>query len=240
MEGLTCPECHLTFSKKDAMVRHKRNKHGTAQPYPQRTDAYPPPPPPPPSPPPSPPPPLSPPRCRHEIMPPPPPQKGSIPPPPPSPPQKGIISPPPPLSQKGIIPPLPRRRGLYHHRRRRRELYHHCRHRSRRRSRWEYTTTVAAAGGEYIPTTSTRGREYLYTGKTEQFVFKHPFTMTTSGPTAYGKTYFVKTMLKNITKCVNQHPRESSGLTSDGSNSMMKYSGMLYHMHNLYRGYLQI
>ena len=43
MEGLTCPECHLTFFRKDAMLRHKRNKPGTTQPYPQSTYAYPPP-----------------------------------------------------------------------------------------------------------------------------------------------------------------------------------------------------
>ena len=54
----TCPECEMEFSRRDAMLRHKRNKHGTTHPYPQSSDAYPPPPPPPPmTPPPTPPPP---------------------------------------------------------------------------------------------------------------------------------------------------------------------------------------
>jgi hypothetical protein len=44
----TCPECEMEFSRRDAMLRHKRNKHGTTRPYPQSSDAYPPPPPPPP------------------------------------------------------------------------------------------------------------------------------------------------------------------------------------------------
>jgi hypothetical protein len=43
----TCPECDMEFSRKDAMLRHKRNRHGTTQPYPQSSQAYPPPPPPP-------------------------------------------------------------------------------------------------------------------------------------------------------------------------------------------------
>jgi hypothetical protein len=30
------------FSRKDVMLRHKRNKHGTTHPYPQSSDAYPP------------------------------------------------------------------------------------------------------------------------------------------------------------------------------------------------------
>jgi hypothetical protein len=88
MEGLTCPECHLTFARKDVMLRHKRNKHGTTQPYPQSTDAYSPPPPPP----------------QKEIIPPPPPEKGII--PPPSPPQKGNIQPPSPQEEENISPSL--------------------------------------------------------------------------------------------------------------------------------------
>jgi hypothetical protein len=40
----------MEFSRRDAMLRHKRNKHGTTRPYPQSSDAYPPPPPPPPPP----------------------------------------------------------------------------------------------------------------------------------------------------------------------------------------------
>jgi hypothetical protein len=42
----TCPECEMEFSRRDAMLRHKRNKHGTTHPYPQTSDAYPPPTPP--------------------------------------------------------------------------------------------------------------------------------------------------------------------------------------------------
>ena len=49
----TCPECDMKCFRKDALLRHKRNRHGTTQPYPQSSDAYPPsnrayPPPPPP------------------------------------------------------------------------------------------------------------------------------------------------------------------------------------------------
>jgi hypothetical protein len=45
--------CDMKFSRKDALLRHKRNRHGATQPYPQSSDAYPPssqayPPPPPP------------------------------------------------------------------------------------------------------------------------------------------------------------------------------------------------
>ena len=59
----TCPECDMEFSRKDALLRHERNRHKTTQPYPQSSDAYPPSSqayPPPPIPPP-PPPPLTPP-----------------------------------------------------------------------------------------------------------------------------------------------------------------------------------
>jgi GTPase SAR1 family protein len=38
----TCPVCKLKCSRKDVMLRHKRNKHGTTHPYPQSSDAYPP------------------------------------------------------------------------------------------------------------------------------------------------------------------------------------------------------
>ena len=38
----TCPVCKLKCSRKDVMLRHKRNKHGTTRPYPQSSDAYPP------------------------------------------------------------------------------------------------------------------------------------------------------------------------------------------------------
>ncbi|VDI72109.1 Hypothetical predicted protein [Mytilus galloprovincialis] len=34
--------------------------------------------------------------------------------------------------------------------------------------------------------------------ETEHFVFKHPFTMTVSGPTSCGKTFFVKQLLQNL------------------------------------------
>ena len=53
----TCPECDIVFSRKDAMLRHKRNRHEINQPYPQSTGPYPPPLPPPSPPPPPPPPP---------------------------------------------------------------------------------------------------------------------------------------------------------------------------------------
>ena len=38
----TCPKCEMEFSRRDAMLRNKRNKHGTTHPYPQSSDAYPP------------------------------------------------------------------------------------------------------------------------------------------------------------------------------------------------------
>jgi hypothetical protein len=38
----TCPVCKLKCSRKDVMLRHKRNKHGTTHAYPQSSDAYPP------------------------------------------------------------------------------------------------------------------------------------------------------------------------------------------------------
>ena len=54
MMSATCPECDMEFSRKDALLRHKRNRHQTTQPFLQSSDAYPPssqayPPPPPPS-----------------------------------------------------------------------------------------------------------------------------------------------------------------------------------------------
>ena len=57
-KSTTCPECDMEFSRKDALIRHNRNKHGinqayppSIQAYPLSTHAYPPPPtPPPPSP----------------------------------------------------------------------------------------------------------------------------------------------------------------------------------------------
>jgi hypothetical protein len=36
-----CPVCKLKCSRKDVMLRHKRNKHGTTHPYSQSSDAYP-------------------------------------------------------------------------------------------------------------------------------------------------------------------------------------------------------
>ena len=81
----TCPECDMEFSRKDAFIRHNRNKHGISQAYPPSiqayplsTHAYPPPPQPPPLPP---PPPQPPPPPRQ----PPPPPPLTPPPPPPSP-----------------------------------------------------------------------------------------------------------------------------------------------------------
>ena len=38
----TCPVCKLKCSRKDVVLRHKRNKHGTTHRYPQSSDAYPP------------------------------------------------------------------------------------------------------------------------------------------------------------------------------------------------------
>ena len=38
----TCPVCKLKCSRKDVMLRHERNKHGTTHPYPQSSDTYPP------------------------------------------------------------------------------------------------------------------------------------------------------------------------------------------------------
>ena len=40
-----CVSCDKTFSRRDVMLRHFRNKHRTSQPYPQNHRAYPPPPP---------------------------------------------------------------------------------------------------------------------------------------------------------------------------------------------------
>ena len=40
-----CVSCDKTFPRRDVMLRHFRNKHGTRQPYPQIHHAYPPPPP---------------------------------------------------------------------------------------------------------------------------------------------------------------------------------------------------
>ena len=37
-----CVSCDKTFSRRDAMLRHFQNKHGTSQPYPQNHHAYPP------------------------------------------------------------------------------------------------------------------------------------------------------------------------------------------------------
>ena len=93
-----------------------------------------------------------------------------------------------------------RRRGLYHHRRRRcrRGLYR------RRRRRWG---NIPPSLQENISPPLLPEGESIYTPeKTEQFVFKHPFTMTASGPTACGKTYFVKTMLQNINKMYKPTP----------------------------------
>ena len=42
MMTATCPECDMELSRKDALLRHKRNRHETTQPYPQSSDAYPP------------------------------------------------------------------------------------------------------------------------------------------------------------------------------------------------------
>ena len=42
MMSATCPECDMEFSRKDALLRHKRNRHQTTQPFPQSSDAYPP------------------------------------------------------------------------------------------------------------------------------------------------------------------------------------------------------
>ena len=40
----TCPKCEMEFSRRDAMLRHKRNKHGTNHPYSQQQQPLPPPP----------------------------------------------------------------------------------------------------------------------------------------------------------------------------------------------------
>ena len=67
-----CPDCKMEFSRKDVMLRHRRNKHSSRnEPDPQSSDAYPPPPPPPP----------------HTIEAPPPPPPHAIEAPPPLPPQ---------------------------------------------------------------------------------------------------------------------------------------------------------
>ena len=83
-----CKVCKQGFSRKDAVLRHGRHKHGEiSKAYLQSSEVYPSPPPPPPLqggiPPPPPPPP-------------PPPLQGGIPPPPPPPQQGGIPQTPPP------------------------------------------------------------------------------------------------------------------------------------------------
>ena len=73
MHATQCPDCFENFSRRDVMLRHRRNKHNgdkISEAYPQSSEAYPPsqgvllqqqqgviPPPPPPLPPPPPPPP---------------------------------------------------------------------------------------------------------------------------------------------------------------------------------------
>ena len=37
-----CSKCDMVFARKDALLRHERNSHGTTRPYPQSSDAYPP------------------------------------------------------------------------------------------------------------------------------------------------------------------------------------------------------
>ena len=103
MDNNSYPVCNIQFSRKDVMMRHYRNKHGTTHSYPQSTHPYPP----------------------HSLPPPP-----HTPPPPPTP-----------------HTPPPQR-------------------------------------------------------KEEHFLFKHPFTMTVSGVTSCGKTYFVKQLLQNSHKCI--------------------------------------
>lgn len=55
MYGVSCPDCLVTFSRRDVMLRHRRHKHEATKKishaYPQSSGAFPPPPPPPPPPP---------------------------------------------------------------------------------------------------------------------------------------------------------------------------------------------
>ena len=94
MSQIFCPDCARAFSRRDVMIRHRRNKHSdgkiseaypqSCEAYPQSSEAYPP---------------------QGGVPPPPPPPQGGI--PPPSPPaQGGIPSPPPPP------PPPPPRGGM--------------------------------------------------------------------------------------------------------------------------------
>jgi len=62
MDNNSCPLCNIQYSRKDVMMRHYRNKHGTTHSYQQNTHTYPPPP--------------------HSLPPPPPPHTPSPPPPP--------------------------------------------------------------------------------------------------------------------------------------------------------------
>ena len=51
MSQTSCPDCFQNFSRRDVMLRHRRNTHSDSkisQAYPQTRGAYPPPPPPPP------------------------------------------------------------------------------------------------------------------------------------------------------------------------------------------------
>ena len=96
----TCPECFCTFSRKDVMLRHLRNKHSSyppPPPPPQIDQAYPPPPPP---------------QIDQAYPPPPPPQINQAYPPPPLPqidqaypPPSPFDLPPPPLQINQAYPP---------------------------------------------------------------------------------------------------------------------------------------
>ncbi|WAR05103.1 LOW QUALITY PROTEIN: hypothetical protein MAR_020472 [Mya arenaria] len=135
MYSTRCQDCHHDFSRKDVMLRHRRNIHGEIiKSYPKGSKAHLPPPPPPTSP-----------------LPPPPP------PPPPSPP------PPPPRS------PMPQ--GAPH-----------------RAHSGSPDVYLGAPKALQQPGDNTI---------VPNMAFQHPFTMMISGPTACGKTTFVKTLLQH-------------------------------------------
>ncbi|WAR11149.1 LOW QUALITY PROTEIN: hypothetical protein MAR_036225 [Mya arenaria] len=138
MYSTRCQDCHRDFSRKDVMLRHRRNIHGEIiKSYPKGSKAHPPPPPP--------------------TSPPPPPPTSPPPPPPPSP-------PPPP-------PPSPMPQGAPH-----------------RAHSGSPDVYLGASKALQQPGDNTI---------VPNMAFQHLFTMMISGPTACGKTTFVKTLLQH-------------------------------------------
>ncbi|VDI44317.1 Hypothetical predicted protein [Mytilus galloprovincialis] len=73
--------------------------------------------------------------------------------------------------------------------------------------------------------------------ETEHFVFKHPFTMTVSGPTSCGKTFFVKQLLQNLRLIQPTIHRITMAIQTLATTLRRNYKRRLDHMLNLYKGY---